>query len=740
MFEIKSEKNFLVALLIFITVINLFLINLPLTNIIGYEFSAFNAVLLFIVGFILTNKFIGINFHNQKPSLLFLRRNFVAYLVFILLPAIISTINTILFHKCPVENGIQYYLIITVPAYLYGIATAAVISALVKKRKWLLFICLFLLLCLEPLFEIYFYPQIYFYNPIILFFNGTIYDEDIIVNYDFVIYRFITSLIFILPLTAIYFIALSNRKRKVLFTFSLIVLGFIYLLSKNILGFTTNHERLQRELSGYVSTEHFEIIYSKDIEESELQNLILAHEYYYAEIKDATFIEPSKKIASFIFNDKNQKRELFGAGNADVAKPWLYQIYVDINGYESTLKHELVHVFSAEIGKGILKLPSWINPAMIEGYATAIENNYGENDIHYMAYIANESGYNFSIERLFAGLNFLTKAPSISYIFSGSFIKYLSDTHGIDKVNKVYSDLNFEEQFQTTVDSLEKEYYKFLKNLDVVLNKNTAKLFFGRKTIFKKHCVRYTAKKLKEAWKLFNNGKYKEAKSIFENIYEISESYSSLIGVINCYKKLEAHQTAHKILSDEIEKFQSSSYIFNLKLMLADLSAINKKYNKAEVLYSELLDEKPSENYYNITNARIELLKYDASKLSEYLQNNNVNRYKILSDLYHNNYNEKLLPMLMRLSILNDESYMKFIDNILQYSSKEKMDSYTAFELSQYLFDRNDYKLAEEYAKLAIAKNESFEKKSIYKENLNKIKWFVKNKSRYSEIEFQNQH
>ncbi|MGD8777666.1 MAG: hypothetical protein PVH88_01755 [Ignavibacteria bacterium] len=723
---IKSKKNFLLSLLIFVTATNLFLISLPLTNIIGYEFSAVNAILLFVVGFILTNRFTGSSFLNQKISFLFFRENLTTYLTFVLLPVVISTLNTIVFHKCPVENGILYYLMITVPAYLYGISSAIVISTLVKKRKYLFFLVFFFLLCLEPLLEIYFYPQIYFYNPIVLFFNGTIYDEDIIVNSEFLIYRLITSLIFILPLIALYFIALSNKKRKIIFTASLIILCVLYFFCKSTMGFNTDYKRLKKELGGNVSTEHFEIIYSKDIKESELKNLILSHEYYFEEIKDTALITPSKKITSFVFKDKIQKRKLFGAGNADVAKPWLYQIYVDIRSYQTTLKHELVHVFSAEIGKGFLKLPSWINPAMIEGYAMAVENNYGENDIHYMAFIAKESGYNFPVKELFTGMNFLTKAPSISYIFSGSFIKYLADEYGIEKVNKVYSDLNFEKHFQIPIDSLEKEYYSFLNNLEVKLNENTAKLFFGRKTIFKKHCVRYTAKKIKEAWRLYNNKSHGDALIIFKDIYELSESYSALIGIINCYKELENYETAHEFLSGEIGKFETSSYIFNLELMLADLDVINKHYGQAEILYTELLEEKPSKDYYNITSARMTLLKSNESKLHDYLLSEDKGRYEILKSLYFQDYNAELLPLLMRLSVLNNENYEEFIDRVIKFSSNDQIDSYTAYELSQYFLDQNDYELAEEYAELAFGKDHGFEKAYIYKENLNKIEWFIK--------------
>jgi hypothetical protein len=65
---------------------------------------------------------------------------------------------------------------------------------------------------------------------------------------------------------------------------------------------------------------------------------------------------PEEKITSYVFYDRSEKKALLGSENADIAKPWLYKIFTSYENYNSTLKHELAHIFSAEFGKGLLKV------------------------------------------------------------------------------------------------------------------------------------------------------------------------------------------------------------------------------------------------------------------------------------------------------------------------------------------------------------------------------------------------
>jgi len=214
---------------------------------------------------------------------------------------------------------------------------------------------------------------------------------------------------------------------------------------------------------------------------------------------------PSNLITSFIFENGDQKRELFGTKAANVAKPWQSQIYIDQYSLDNTLEHELAHIFAAAIGSTVLKITPNFNFALLEGYAMAIENDYAGFDIDYLASLANKSDYKINLESLFSKLNFFGSASSISYIYAGSFFKYLVKQYGVKSVNGIYQDLDFQKHIGKNLKQLSDEYFGYLDSLNYPVNENRANYFFGYKPLIKKVCPREVANGLKEAWNEYSN-------------------------------------------------------------------------------------------------------------------------------------------------------------------------------------------------------------------------------------------
>ena len=133
-----------------------------------------------------------------------------------------------------------------------------------------------------------------------------------------------------------------------------------------------------------ITTTHFDIYFSADIPNNLVRIITLEHEYDYEQLAKFFKLEPQSKIISYVFNSNEQKGKYFGSVNADVAKPWLKQVYISADSYSQTLRHELAHVFSAGFGTGIFKVASGLNPALIEGAAVAAAPFYNDNSIHYV--------------------------------------------------------------------------------------------------------------------------------------------------------------------------------------------------------------------------------------------------------------------------------------------------------------------------------------------------------------------
>ncbi|MCK5086281.1 MAG: hypothetical protein KAQ90_02120, partial [Melioribacteraceae bacterium] len=498
----------------------------------------------------------------------------------------------------------------------------------------------------------------------------------------------------------------SSNKRIKLVTLSVICLVFAVMFSlKPSLGFSSTLDSIKNELKGKVITGDFEIIYQVDLKKETLQNIILHHEYYYNEVSRKTGIKLNKRITSIVFKDGAQKKKLFGSKNANVAKPWMNQMFLDEGSYLSTLEHELTHLFAAEVGVTPFKVAANLNPAMIEGYAMAIENNYDDFEVHFMAALAKETGFNFPIKELFSGFDFFGRTSSVSYIFAGSFIKHLVEKYGIESVNKIYGDLNFERHTGLNLDSLSNNYYQFLDSLNYDYNENQAALYFGRSPIFKKICMRAVANDLKKAWHYYSIGNYFAAKSMFQEIYLYSESYSSLIGIINCNSKQKKHSESVKLMNDKINSYNGISYYYNALLVYGDQLILNKQFIDADSVFTKLVELNPSTYYSNLSTMRILLLQKDSVMALNYLRGGSFDRYNILSKINNEGYNDNSLVAMVKLSEALNENVDLFMRALNKFPNfKDSITSNSAFELSKYLLKQFKLNEALDYSTLAIEK------------------------------------
>ena len=389
MANLLKKNNYLIVYLIIIGVINLFLQTLPLTNVFGYEFSALNALLLsFLSGLFSISYLKSLVKENQKFNV----ENFISALRWmIFLPFAISVVKSIIFGFCSFTDGLLFYLVITFPSVIIGSAIGSTIFVFIKKLKVISFVILYLLILLIPILEIYFNPQIYLYNPLFAFFPGTIYDEGLSVDLKLTLYRIFNVMFFLSILVYLIkyqFKSSSIVRRKSFLFLTIGIAAIFYFLVSPLFGFTTTESRLKDELSFYVESNHFIIQTDGRITKEELQQIVVNQEYYYSQLSNYFMDKPATKINSFIFFDSEQKKNLFGSGAADVAKPWLNSVYVSCDSWESTLKHEIAHCFTASFGTGIFKLASGFNPALIEGVTEAADGLYHENDIHKLASLA----------------------------------------------------------------------------------------------------------------------------------------------------------------------------------------------------------------------------------------------------------------------------------------------------------------------------------------------------------------
>ena len=730
-----SAYNYLSVYLLVLIIYNVILLNLPLTNYLGYEFSIFNSIIIiFLTGFYSIFYLKKIIIGEEAKNKIYKTLACISFIL-LLIPFLISFFSLFKVITCPIKDGILFYTFLTIPAPIIGIALGILSFSFSKRFSLILFILSIFIIALIPVFEIYFNPQVYFYNPIVGFFPGTIYDEGIEVDLKLMIYRildllFFTSIIF-LVLRAL--LSASRYSLKIAWMYSIIVpLAFIILSSD--FGYSTTPSRIKSELDKTISSEHYEIHYSSAINDTLINVITLHHEFYYSELERFFNIKPKKKIISLIFNNREQKKRLFGTANADMAKPWIPEIYISVDNYDKTLKHEIAHSFAGEFGSQIFKVADNFNPALIEGAAMAADPIYDEFDLDYMAALAFNNEFKIDVNTLFQFFNFFKQPSALGYIIAGSFIKYLIDNYGIDRFKNLYTDLDFQKYYGKELPELAYDYGIYLKNKmsipsDVI---NRAKYYYGRKSIFYKFCPRYVAKKINEAWKLYNQKKIEDAKKIFEELLSISDNYSPFIGLAYCYEEMGERQKAIDLLKVGSAKFENTSYWYEMQFIRADLLAKNLKISEADSIYKILIKLNPNRTLYSLSKLRTDLINTD-SIVVKYLDGENEEKYLILKSLNEPNYNYNAFPYLSSLARSAKINYGEFLTN---FSKPLAVNNYEAcfglYKLSLFMCEKMDFDRARKMAALSLRYTGDISFNSVLQSNFEKMDWFYKNKEMIS--------
>jgi hypothetical protein len=727
MLKILNKNSHLIIYLIIIGVINLILLKLPLTNVFGYEFSALNALLLSFLSGLFNISFLkSLVKENKKFNL----ENYLSTLRWMFfLPFAISVINSIIFGFCSFTDGLLFYFVITFPSVIIGSALSSAIFIFVKKLKVISFIFLYLLILFIPVLEIYFNPQVYLYNPLFAYFPGTIYDEGLSVDLKLTLYR-IFNVIFFFSLLFCFLnwtIKGATLKKKLSFlVFAIIIAGLFYFIVSPLLGFTTTKSSLKEKLSHYVESKHFIIQADSRIEKDVIQRVVLNQEYYYLQHSIIFKEEPTTKIKSFIFFDSEQKKNLFGAGSADVAKPWLNSIYVSADTWESTINHEIAHCFTAGFGTGIFKLAAGFNPALIEGVAEAADGFYDENSIHYLASLAYKYDYRIDLNSMLSSFSFFGSVSSLSYIYSGSFIEYLINEYGVERVKQFYQNNDFEKSFATDLNSVVKNYEMFLQTLTIDATRDKANYYFGRKPLISKVCPRYVSSTLEKAWDYYSSKNYVKAKNIFEDILSKTDSYTATIGLSKIYEDIDSVSMAISILESKINTFEGTSSEYDLKFRLAELYIKNDESKKAKDFYYFLLNAKPNRRLELVSSTRISLLKNRSIK--SYVTGSDYDRYEILKELNLKTYDYASIPLMIDLSNSLGEDYHAFLLNFENnLDVKDELSSYAVFKLSEYMLQNFDYIRARKMAGLALRFSGNFNLLKLTEENSKKSEWFIRN-------------
>jgi len=620
-----SKRTILSGSILF--VVSVWLCRLPIFNYLGYEFSAAIALVFpCLVGFI----FIGTKGMRISPGTEIGRRDFRPMilrmlrvsLMLLAIPWGIATLNIFFVKNCSYFEGLLFFLLIPVVTGIFSVSLAG-LSLVIARRPSLVYLAFLALILLHPLYLGYVSPQIYSYNPVYGYFPGFSYDEVLTISSTLLIFRALTlgfSLLLILmsmvivetasihdgAFTRIMLIARQLRfdGRNVTMALLLILLVGAFLF-RGRLDFETSTARLQQELSSRCTTEHFRIFYAPgSFSDDEIRWVSEEHEFRFHQVEEALQTHFSDTIDSYIYPDPDAKRLLIGTGTTNIAKPWRKEVHLNKQSWESTLKHELVHVVAGQFGMPVIK--AHYNIGLVEGLATAVDNDFGNRTLHEYAAAVSKFGILTKPNELISPAGFMLHSSSLSYVLMGSFCKYLIDHYGMVRFKELYGGKSAARVYGKSYDQLVESWQHFLLRVATPAGwRKHVEFYFKRPSIFAKECVRTIAKLNQEGFRCLAERNSAAAMELFSRSLGKSWNSEAFSGLVRSAYQAGRYDTVIKLINSQAVDSTGFGAVRSLLLFYGDALWHEGKIDPAREAYEEVLALDFSESYDEAVRLRL---------------------------------------------------------------------------------------------------------------------------------------
>jgi tetratricopeptide (TPR) repeat protein len=564
--------------LILLLGVSLLLTTIPLFNYLGYEFSAVIAIVISIIaGFVGVGRFRA--FARQTGSSDPSFRRFYgdeakAYALFLLLPFIVISANIVLVRNCSYLEGILFYLLIPVVTAVFSVALAGMCATLFYRARSMYFV-VWLAILGHISFLGYFTPQIYAYNFILGYFPGFSYDEVLSPTTTLVGFRLVTIFVAGVLVTMTTVLVDRVRPRDSLVTkfvgvvsvftkrpwngrvffliFSVIVLVVVWIVRIE-LGFESSLGAIAQRLDRTYSTEHFLIHYAgESFSDEEIRSVADEHEFQLGQVAEKLQVRFGGKIRSFVYPDDETKRRFIGAGATNIAKPWRREIHMNKDSWRNVVKHELVHVVAGDFGLPVIRAS--YNIGLVEGLAMAVEWDFGNRTLHEYAAAVRHFGLVKEPRKLLSVTGFAMQASTVSYVLTGSFVRFLIDRYGMMRFKDVYRGRDIQYVYGKDEAGLVWEWEQFLGRYSIPENwKDHVSFFFARKSIFARECARYIAKLNQNASRAFRAGNSEAAVEGYRKSLRESWNTEALVGLARVEFSQGEYDTVIHLLSTENEE------------------------------------------------------------------------------------------------------------------------------------------------------------------------------------------
>lgn len=384
------------------------------------------------------------------------------------------------------------------------------------------------------LLRLYTEPQIFVFNLPFGYWPGSIYDEEVGLGGALLYHRLFGLLISMALLASASALAdpidlvVSRRAmgpRSAILALTLIALAVAMDRHGETLGFDITRQTVEKSLLRRHEGEHYTLYADGSMSPEQLEDFSRDIDFRYAELVEFFGRHP-EHVSIYLYRDVGQKRALMGAARTQIAKPWSREIH--IHGFEvphGVLKHELAHVFAAEFSRGPFGVPVAYgflpNIGVIEGLAVAADWRVERGlSVHESTRAMRDLNLLPDLERMFYPAGFWSISSSRAYTAAGSFLRYLYERHGRDRLLMLYASNDFEAAYGEGLETLVPAWRTFLDGIELPakhLPKSEQR--FKQPAIFEKACAHEVAELYRDAHEAMSAGDIERATEKIERAF-----------------------------------------------------------------------------------------------------------------------------------------------------------------------------------------------------------------------------
>jgi tetratricopeptide (TPR) repeat protein len=519
-----------------------------------------------------------------------------------LLPAMVSATLTSL--PCHPFLFAHFFLVLVPPTVVLSCLLGLALKHwILSWRRWL-FATLGCILLTTPstLYTILCGPQVSAFNHVIGYIPGPLYDEELKLPSSLLWYRLGTVVLILL------LFALVSKKRRWAFAFGAVLV--VLEVNGDRLGFRTTESTLKKHLSETEQSRGL-VFHHEPMDALQAKNIF--DDLRFRQNQLETFFGPTEgEVHVWYYPSAEAKQRWVGAAHTQFSKPWRREVHINALGVPHPVaKHELVHALAAPYGNGFFRVTSeWgglvLHTGIIEGLAVAADNPVDDLSLHEWSAAMKRKGLLPNVRDALSPRGFFFANASRAYTASGSFLRFLVETYGSEKVKKLYAKGDFEGAYGQSLSVLATQWERFLDG--VVLDESQINAAFQRfrgGSLFERRCAR-EVEILKDEMTTSTPG---EALDSSRRCLVLQPDEPSLnLAVIQRLRSAGKVLEAQRALEASLLKFQSDSGAWsNAALLQVEMLGDNNPSSRR--LLESVLQKKPPASV--LRTALVRLLAFD---------------------------------------------------------------------------------------------------------------------------------